>query len=96
MPFKKGQSGNPGGRPRALVDVQAAAREHSAAAVATLAEIAADVTAPPAARISASVAILDRAFGRPMQAVDARVGVTLEELVAASMRPTVIEGEGES
>jgi hypothetical protein len=92
MPFEKGQSGNPGGRPRALIEVQTAAREHTATAVATLARIAGDESAPHAAQIAAAIALLDRGWGRPMQAVEARVDVTLEELVAASMRPRVLEG----
>jgi len=96
MPFKKGQSGNPGGRPKALVEVQEAARAHTLTAVETLAVICADGTAPPAARVAAANAILDRGWGRPTQSVEARLGATLEDLVAASMLPRQIEGRGES
>jgi hypothetical protein len=38
-PFQKGQSGNPGGRPRVISDVQDLARQYSAAAFKTLAAI---------------------------------------------------------
>jgi hypothetical protein len=37
MPFAKGQSGNPGGRPKALPEVQEAARAHTPVALGTLA-----------------------------------------------------------
>lgn len=62
--FASGRSGNPGGRPRVLADVQALAREHTGAAIATLAEIATDPKAPSAARVAAANALLDRAWGR--------------------------------
>ena len=65
--FKPGQSGNPGGRPKALIDVIAMAREHTPAAVAALARIANSDDAPPAAICAASVALLDRAWGKPTQ-----------------------------
>jgi hypothetical protein len=86
MPFAKGQSGNPGGRPKALGDVQEAARAHTASALATLARIAADSTAPPAAQVAAANALLDRGWGRPMRAVEGSVGPTHAELVLAAIR----------
>ncbi len=94
MPFERGHSGNPGGRPKALIEVQTAAREHTVTAVATLARVCADETAPPAAQVAAANALLDRGWGRPMQAVEARVEMTLEDLVRASMMPRAIEGAG--
>jgi hypothetical protein len=74
MPFEPGKSGNPGGRPavklddgRSLADL---AKEHTAAAVATLAEIVGDKKVDPRARVSAATALLDRGWGRPQQSVD--------------------------
>lgn len=84
MPFAKGQSGNPGGRPKALKDVEEAARKHSADAVETLAEIMRDREAPHAARVSASQAILDRGWGKPKQSGEFNVSVnTIGELLGA-------------
>ena len=67
MPFVKGKSGNPGGRPKALKDVENLARKHSSTAIQTLADICMDGDAPPAARVSASSALLDRGWGKPPQ-----------------------------
>jgi hypothetical protein len=70
MPFVKGHSGNPGGRPRLPDDVKALTRDLSPAAIETLATIMRDKNAPPAARVSAANAILDRGYGKPAQSVD--------------------------
>ena len=67
MPFEKGKSGNPGGRPKVVGGVQALAREYTPRAVETLRGIMENIKAPPAARITAAIAILDRGYGRPHQ-----------------------------
>jgi hypothetical protein len=67
MPWVKGASGNPGGRPKELPDVRALARSRGKEAIDTLHGIMRDEKAPPAARIAASVALLDRGYGRPEQ-----------------------------
>lgn len=46
------------------------AQQYTAAAIETLAEVMTDISAPPAARINAANALLDRGHGRPKQAVD--------------------------
>jgi Family of unknown function (DUF5681) len=65
--FQPGISGNPGGRPKKLADVQEAAQEHSVDAINTLASIMNNAKAPPAA----ASALLDRGYGKPLQAVHA-------------------------
>ena len=71
--WQKGQSGNPGGRPKVIGDLQEQARQWSGEALEALREVATSKDAPPSARVSAAVALLDRAYGKPPQAIDAKV-----------------------
>src|SRR6185436_17199108 len=68
-PFQKGTSGDPGGRPRVLGDVQELARERSPDEVNTLAAIMDDPKAPPAARVAAANSLLDRGYVKPTQPI---------------------------
>jgi hypothetical protein len=72
-PFPKGVSGNPGGRPKVLGDVQELAREQSPQAINTLAKIMNDEKTPPAARVAAANALLDRGYGKPTQPISKTV-----------------------
>lgn len=78
-PFKKGQSGNPGGRPKVERDIKWAFREHSKDAMETLLDICRDKKASTTARVSAAQTILDRGWGKATQHVEAKVG-PLDEL----------------
>jgi hypothetical protein len=71
--FKKGKSGNPGGRPRALVDVMSEARRHTFEAIRVLLRLMRTAESE-AVRLNAAEAILSRGWGRPIQAfqVDGR------------------------
>lgn len=69
--FKKGQSGNPNGRPKASYQISDLAKQHTAEALATLVEICNDKGASPNARVTAAGALLDRAWGKPVQALQA-------------------------
>jgi hypothetical protein len=64
--FKPGQSGNPGGRPKAIVEVQELARRETAASIAALVRIRDAEDTPPAAVVAAATALLDRAWGKPV------------------------------
>jgi len=76
--FKRGKSGNPGGRPKVLKGVRDLARVHTARAIEVLFEIMDDESANKQARIAAAKELLDRGYGRPPQ--DIQVG-GLEEIV---------------
>jgi hypothetical protein len=77
--WKKGQSGNPGGRSKSTVKITREdgteveltitelAREHSPTAIQTLVDIMKSATSPAAARVSAANSILERAFGKVPQ-----------------------------
>ena len=79
--FMKGQSGNPGGRPREIGEIKDLARAHTADAMLALASIAVDLSAPASARVAASEALLNRAWGRPSLAISAEGEAEPVELV---------------
>jgi len=68
-PFPPGVSGNPSGRPAVIKVVRDLARQHTSAAIDALIEIATKGK-NESARVSAASAILDRAYGKPEQAID--------------------------
>ena len=77
--FAPGQSGNPHGRPKRDLEIAALAREHTADALAALAEIMSDRKAPSSARVAAAVAMLDRGYGRSPQSLNVQQQLTLAE-----------------
>lgn len=68
--FKKGQSGNPNGRPKIPEDIKKAFKEASKGACEVLTSIMLDPTAKDVDRIRAAEVILDRGWGKAVQAVD--------------------------
>jgi Family of unknown function (DUF5681) len=75
-PFKKGQSGNPGGRPKVVAEVKELARTHTGAAIETLVSIMSNPKAAPAARVSAANSLLDRGYGKPAQHITGDVATS--------------------
>lgn len=71
--FQKGFSGNAGGRPREIGAVRDLAKRYTQDAIEALVGLMADPTTPPAARVSAAVALLDRGHGKPAQSLDMRL-----------------------
>lgn len=68
--FKKGQSGNPGGRPKLSEEFKELARSKSVRALEVIIEIAENPLADYTYRLKACEIILDRAYGKPVQQVD--------------------------
>jgi hypothetical protein len=63
-PWRKGQSGNPSGRPAVVAEIRDACRKHGSEAVRLLMAIARDRKTGAYARVAALREILDRGFGR--------------------------------
>jgi len=68
MPFKKGQSGNPGGRPKMPEELKKAMQGLAEDAIKVLQE--AMQSDDMRARIMAASHVLDRGYGKPTQSVD--------------------------
>lgn len=68
---KRPGSGRKKGVPnKATRTLKEAAQEYTQVALQTLVEVAEDINAPHAARVSASNALLDRGHGKPIQAIE--------------------------
>ena len=69
--WQKGMaSPNAGGRPAVIRDLREAAQGYSEEALETLASVMRDQASPPAAKVAAARELLDRGFGKAMQALD--------------------------
>jgi hypothetical protein len=81
--FQPGQTGNPGGRAKpGSLDIAALARSKAPKAIAALERALDD----PKHYVAAAIALLDRGFGRPAQAItatDNTQSITFQHLVAA-------------
>jgi DNA-binding transcriptional regulator PaaX len=90
MKFSKGQSGNPGGRPKVLADVRELARHHTPAIIAELARLALKAK-NETTRVAAIRELLDRGFGKPRQGLEITppaafdpIQTLLDDIAAAS------------
>ena len=64
MGWVKGQSGNISGKPKDYNGIQDLARRHTRAVINMFARMVRDKKAPHAARVSAGIALMDRAYGK--------------------------------
>ncbi|MFJ7438079.1 DUF5681 domain-containing protein [Methylorubrum thiocyanatum] len=81
--WKKGQSGNPKGKPPIIREVQELARQQTENAIDALVSIMGNEKSNASARVQAAVALLDRGWGRPKQSVDVKVDHDASGLAAA-------------
>jgi hypothetical protein len=83
--FKPGQSGNPAGKPKVIIEVVQAARERTVQAIETLEKIMLDPKATGSARVSAAVAILERGWGKAPQTMTVKRDGELKDLSDAEL-----------
>lgn len=76
-------------------DIRSLARAHTATALKTLAGIMEQSDAPPAARVSAATALLDRGWGRPAQTVDMTVRRQIARELSDDELADIATGSGE-
>jgi hypothetical protein len=90
--FQKGQSGNPGGRPAVVKNIQELARAKTPAAMAALVAALSN----PGERVHAATALLAYAYGRPPQTQTLRFirnwsDLSDEEVAALAGETPVVE-----
>src|SRR5947209_6183894 len=73
--IKLGESRNPNGRSKVDFEMRALARSYGPQAIEALVSIALNPEAKDTDRIYASNSLLDRGYGKPVQQIEAEVGV---------------------
>jgi hypothetical protein len=95
--FQPGQSGNPGGKPKAIIEVTAAARALTMEAIETLKRVMLNEKATASARVSAAVAIIERGWGKaPATITLLRGDAELKELSDAELIAIASGTDGET
>lgn len=88
--FKKGVSGNPGGRPKKTaeeLDLIAACKDRTPAALAVIESIMIEGE-NERNRLAAAQAIIERGHGKPKETVEANVTGRIETITRRIIRPT--------
>ena len=89
MPFRKGESGNPGGRPKEIAEIKALARQHGPAAIQKLVEYL-DGSDGKLSQ-AAAIALLDRGYGKPTQSMDLAIAQKTHEEWLAELNAMTYE-----
>jgi hypothetical protein len=90
-PFKPGQSGNPGGRPKGTREFVELCRSHSDKAVKALLE----ALERPRDAVAAANTLLAYAHGRPVQTQNVRVIRSFEDLTEEELQQLAGMGQGD-
>ena len=77
-PFKPGQSGNPGGRPKMSEDVREMLKAATPKAVRLLVSVMDDDGQKTALRMDAAKTIIERVYGKPLQPIDSTISGGLD------------------
>ena len=88
-PFKKGESGNPGGRPKVIAELRELARAYAPDVINELARLAVKAKSETA-RVSAIRELLDRGYGKATQVLEAENEVALDDINAEELRTTIL------
>lgn len=80
---------------KAPTEIRSLARSYTEKALKVLAGIMQQEEAPPAARVSAAVALLDRGWGKPQQTVDMTVRRQIAKDLADDELADIAIGRGE-
>ncbi|UCH48982.1 MAG: hypothetical protein JSU95_04065 [Betaproteobacteria bacterium] len=79
MRWQKGESGNPGGRPKGYGDLRQLCMQHTEESVQVLLEVMRDTAAPATARCAAAEHVLSRGWGKASVAAEEYSGGGLVE-----------------
>ena len=77
-------------KPRAIVDIKSLCRTHTRKCIDVLAGLMQETTVPPAVRVAAAQALLDRGWGKPSQVVtgdDSGLPITVIHRVIVALPP---------
>jgi hypothetical protein len=80
---------------KAATDIRSLARTHTESALKVLAGIMNQHEAPPAARVSAATALLDRGWGKPSQTVDMTVRRQIAKELSDDELADIASGSGD-
>ena len=93
--FLPGNRANPSGRPKIPAEVREATRAACPEAVQYLVSVMRDETERTPYRMDAAKTLLERAYGKPMQAQDITLDVSGELDVTAQIRRVLLEAESD-